>query len=134
MFGGGLLCAASLAGLFFVRRPGPNRLDVAGYRWLPADGASRWAHDFANLGSLSVLLIVVAVLVVVGLTRDWVRAAVCAIAPIGAVIVVQQVAKPLVGRHIGAGGVSSYPSGTVTAVAACLPPPPSWSRLDCCAG
>ena len=35
-----------------------------------------------------------------------------------AVLVVQDLAKPLVGRHIGLTGGSSYPSGTVAAVAA----------------
>jgi membrane-associated phospholipid phosphatase len=63
------------------------------------------------------VLIGVVVLLVVGLTQDWVRAMVCAVAPIGAVLVVDQVSKPLIGRHIGA-AVGSYPSGTVTAVAA----------------
>ena len=44
------------------------------------------------------------------------RALSCLIAPIAAVLIVQTVAKPLVGRHFE--GALSYPSGTVTAVAA----------------
>ena len=42
----------------------------------------------------------------------------CASAPLVAVLIVQDLAKPLVGRHIGVTGGSSYPSGTVAAVAA----------------
>lgn len=44
------------------------------------------------------------------------RALSCLIAPIGAVLIVQTIAKPLVGRQLE--GTLSYPSGTVTAVAA----------------
>ena len=54
----------------------------------------------------------------VGVLRDWVRAIACAVAPVIAVLIVQDLAKPLVGRHIGMAGGSSYPSGTVAAVAA----------------
>jgi membrane-associated phospholipid phosphatase len=101
-----------------VHRPWPNRLDVWGYRILPADGASRWAHDFATIGSLTVLVIGVLAVFLVGVLRDWVRALACAAAPVIAVLIVQDLAKPLVGRHLGLTGASSYPSGTVAAVAA----------------
>lgn len=112
-----LLAAAALAGLIFVRRPWPNRLDSIGLWALPADVASRWAADVAQLGSLTVLVAGVAVLgLAAALLRDWVRALSCVIAPIAAVLIVETVAKPLVGRHIE--GALSYPSGTVTAVAA----------------
>jgi membrane-associated phospholipid phosphatase len=117
VLGAGLLAVAGLAGLFFIRRPWPNHIDASGYRLLPADEGARWAHDLTQIGSLSGVLIGVVVLVVVALTQDWVRAVVCAVAPIGAVLVVDQVAKPLIGRQIE-GVVGSYPSGTVTAVSA----------------
>jgi membrane-associated phospholipid phosphatase len=113
-----LLGLAALGGLFFVHRPWPNRLDVWGYQVLPADATSGWAHDFATLGSLTVLVIGVIVVLLVGLRRDWVRALACAGAPLVAVLIVQDLAKPLVDRHIGVTGASSYPSGTVAAVAA----------------
>jgi membrane-associated phospholipid phosphatase len=45
------------------------------------------------------------------------RALSCLIAPIAAVLIVQTVAKPLVDRHFES-PAPSYPSGTVTAVAA----------------
>ena len=116
--GAGLLGLAALAGLAFVHRPWPNRLDTIGFSRLASDPSSRWAHDLVNVGSLHVLLIGVVALFAVGLTRDWLRALSCAVAPLVAVLIVQDVAKPLVGRHIGIAGGSSYPSGTVAAVAA----------------
>jgi membrane-associated phospholipid phosphatase len=113
-----LVGLSALAGLAFVRRPWPNRLDVWGYRVLPLDASSRWAHDFAAIGSLTVLIVGVIAVFLIGVGRDWVRAIACASAPIAAVLIVQDLAKPLVGRHLGLTGGSSYPSGTVAAVAA----------------
>jgi membrane-associated phospholipid phosphatase len=115
--GTALVALAALAGLFFVRIPAPNPIDTLGNQLLPADYGARWAHDLTLIGSLSGVLIGIVVLFVVGLTRDWVRAVACAVAPVSAVFIVDQVAKPLVHRHIG-DAVGSYPSGTVTAVAA----------------
>lgn len=116
--GSAALGVAAVAGLAFVHRPWPNRLDVAGDQLVPADSAARWAHDAVALGSLTAVVIGVAAVFVVGLARDWVRAVACAASPVIAVVVVQYLAKPLVGRHLGAGGPSSFPSGTVAAVAA----------------
>jgi membrane-associated phospholipid phosphatase len=113
-----LLVVAAVAGLAFVHRPWPNRLDVWGYAALPADSGSRWAHDLVVMGSLPVLIAGVAAVFVVAVFRDWVRAAACATAPVLAVLIVQDLAKPLVGRHLGITGAASYPSGTVAAVAA----------------
>ncbi len=113
-----LLGLSALAGLVFVHRPWPNRLDVWGYQVLPLDSGSRWAHDLVTLGSLTALVVGVVAVFVLGVLRDWVRALACAVAPVVAVLVVQDLAKPLVGRHIGLTGGSSYPSGTVAAVAA----------------
>jgi membrane-associated phospholipid phosphatase len=113
-----LLMGAALAGLFFVRRPWPNRLDVWGFGVLPANFNSRWAHDFVGLGSMTALLVGVLVVFLVGILRDRIRAVACAVAPIVAVLIVQDIAKPLVARHNGLSGALSYPSGTVAAVAA----------------
>jgi membrane-associated phospholipid phosphatase len=113
-----LLGAATLAGLVFVHRPWANRVDGIGFRLLPADPSSRWAADVAHLGSVTVLIAGAAALcVVAAMSQNWMRALSCLLAPIAAVLIVQTVAKPLVGRHF-AGASSSYPSGTVTAVAA----------------
>jgi membrane-associated phospholipid phosphatase len=113
------LGAAAFAGFVFVRRPWPNRVDTIGLRLLPADLSSRWAADLAHLGSTPALVAGVVVLCVVALlSGDRMRALSCAIAPVGAVLVVELVAKPLVGRHFGDTSALSYPSGTVAAVAA----------------
>jgi membrane-associated phospholipid phosphatase len=113
-----LLAAAALAGLVFVRRPWPNRLDAWGYRVLPANLTAGWAHAFVGLGSMSGLLGGVLVVFLIGILRDRVRAVACASAPVLAVLIVQDIAKPLVDRHGVLSGGLSYPSGTVAAVAA----------------
>ncbi len=116
--GAGLLATAALAGLAFVHHPWPNRLDVWGYEAFPADTHARWAVDAVRLGSVTPLLVGVLAIFLVGMARDWVRAAAAAMAPLAAVLIVQDLAKPLVGRHLGLSSVASYPSGTVAAVAA----------------
>jgi membrane-associated phospholipid phosphatase len=114
-----LLGAAVVAGLVFVHRPWPDRVDAIGLRLFPADLSSTWANDVVHLGSLTVLIAGAAVLcVVAALSRNWMRALSCLIAPVAAVLIVQTVAKPLVGRHFEGASSLSYPSGTVTAVAA----------------
>jgi membrane-associated phospholipid phosphatase len=117
-FGAGflLLAIATLAGIVFVRHPWPNRLDRFGFRLLPANSNSHLAHHLASLGSTTALILGVIVVFLIGIRRDWVRAVACAAAPVIAVLIVQEIAKPLVDRHIGGG--LSYPSGTVAAVAA----------------
>ena len=117
MFGTALLGAASLAGLLLAKRPGPNRVDATGYFYVPSNPSSHLANELVRIGSVPALLAGVSVIFVVTIFRDWVRAFACAAAPIIAVEVVQHVAKPMVGREIGAGGFT-YPSGTVAAVAA----------------
>ena len=117
LLGAVLLGAAALAGLMLARRPGPNRVDAAGYFYVPADASSHLATELVKIGSRPVLLIGVAVVVLVAVFQDWVRAVACGFAPIVAVLIVEHVAKPMVGREIGAGGFT-YPSGTVTAAAA----------------
>jgi membrane-associated phospholipid phosphatase len=113
-----LLGGAAVAGLLFVRRPWPNRLDAWGSRVLPANLNARWAHAFVGLGSMTALLGGVLVVFLIGLRRDRVRAVAAAISPVLAVLIVQGIAKPLVDRHNALSGGLSYPSGTVAAVAA----------------
>jgi membrane-associated phospholipid phosphatase len=113
-----LLGLAAIAGLVFIHRPWPDRLDVWGDRLFPADLSSRWAHFFVTLGSMWALIAGVFLVFVIGLRRDRVRAIACAIAPVMAVLIVQEIAKPLVDRHNLLSSGLSYPSGTVTAVAA----------------
>lgn len=91
-----LLGMATLAGLAFVHRPWPDRVDIIGFRLFPADWLSKWAADVTNIGSVPVLVASVAILCVIAVaSRDWVRALSCVIGPAGAVLAVQLVAKPL---------------------------------------
>jgi membrane-associated phospholipid phosphatase len=115
--GTGLLGAAALAGLLLAKRPGQNRVDAAGYFYVPSDPGSHLASELVKIGSLPVLVAGVVVIFLVAIFRDWVRAFACAAGPIIAVEVVEHIAKPMVGREIGAGSFT-YPSGTVAAVAA----------------
>lgn len=112
-----LLAAAALAGALFVRRPWENRLDVLGYNLIPERTTWRGYLDVADLGSTTVFLAGTAVLVMTVLWRDRARALACVVGPLVAVFVTEHVAKPLVARQ-GVLGGDSYPSGTVTAVAA----------------
>jgi membrane-associated phospholipid phosphatase len=116
--GATLLTGAAVAGLVFVRRPWPNRLDAWGDRVLPANPTAPWAHAFVGLGSMTALLGGVLVVFLIGILRDRVRAVACAVGPVLAVLIVQDIAKPLVDRHSVVSGGLSYPSGTVAAVAA----------------
>jgi membrane-associated phospholipid phosphatase len=118
LVGVALLGMAALAGLVFVHRPWPDRLDVWGFRLLPAAVHAPWADDFTKLGSMAVLLVGVLVVFVLGVRRDWVRAIGCATAPVMAVLIVEVIAKPLVGRPSVLSGGLSYPSGTVAAAVA----------------
>ncbi len=113
-----LLGVAAIAGVAFIHRPWPNRLDRWGDHVLPADLNSRVAHDFATLGSMRALIAGVVLVFLVGMRRDRARAIACAAAPVVAVLIVQEIAKPLVDRHNILSTGFSYPSGTVTAVAA----------------
>ncbi|MGO9584102.1 MAG: phosphatase PAP2 family protein [Acidimicrobiales bacterium] len=117
ILGTGLLGAAALAGLLLAKRPGPNRVDAAGYFYVPSDPGSHLASELVKIGSLPVLIAGVAVIFAVAVARDWARALACAAAPIIAVEVVEHIAKPMVGRQLGSGSFT-YPSGTVAVVAA----------------
>jgi membrane-associated phospholipid phosphatase len=117
LLGLAMLAAAAVAGLLFAKRPGPNRVDAAGYFYVPSDPNSHLANDLVRFGSKPVLVVGVIVVFLVAIFRDWVRAFACAAAPVIAVEVVEHIAKPMVGREIG-GGSFTYPSGTVAAVAA----------------
>ena len=117
LLGACLLGAAALAGLLLARRPGPSRVDAAGFFFVPSDPSSRLANELVKIGSLPVLLAGIGLIFAVTIFRDWVRSLACAVSPISAVEIVEHIAKPMVGREMGAGSFT-YPSGTVTAVAA----------------
>jgi membrane-associated phospholipid phosphatase len=111
-----LLAVAAGAGLLLAHRPGENRLDTTGFFFLPWDPSSPLAKQLVKLGSAPVLVIGVAAIFMAEVYRDRIRAFACAVAPIAAVVVVEHVAKPMVGRELS--GFYTYPSGTVTVTAA----------------
>jgi len=113
-----LLGGAAIAGYALIRRPWANRIDAAGFSAFPAKPNDFLYHRIADVGSLPFLLLGIALAIVLSIWRDWPRAVACVVGPIAAVITTEQVAKPLVGRHLSAFGGDSYPSGTVTAAAA----------------
>jgi membrane-associated phospholipid phosphatase len=118
LFGLVLLGTAALAGAALSERPWPNRIDAAGSEFARGIGP-HWAEQVVRLGSTRAVVIGVLLLcVIAALRRDWVRVVACLIAPTGAVAIVELVAKPLVGRTYGESTALSYPSGTVTVVAA----------------
>jgi membrane-associated phospholipid phosphatase len=113
-----LLATAVIGGYALIRRPWTNRIDAAGFAALPAQPNSSLYHRIAEVGSLPFLLGGIALAIALSIWRDWPRAVACLIGPVAGVIITEQVAKPLVGRHLNALGGDSYPSGTVTAAAA----------------
>ena len=113
-----LLGGAALAGYVLIRRPWANRLDAAGFAAFPANVHDGLYHEVVHIGSLPFLLGGIALAIVLSIWRDWPRSVACVIGPLAAVVITEQVAKPLVGRHLGPFGGDSYPSGTVTAAAA----------------
>lgn len=116
--GATLLGLATLGGLFFRYRPSFTPLDALGFALLPFDYRSGWAHDVTHIASLPALVTGAVLLFAAGLTRGWPRAVACGSAPVAAVFVVEEIAKPLVNRQVNIYGGPSYPSGTVTVAAA----------------
>ena len=113
-----LLGGAAVAGYALVRRPWANRLDAAGFAAIPANPNDPFYHQIAKAGSLPVLLGGIVLAIALSIWRDWPRAVACLIRALGAVLITERVAKPLVARHLVTFGGDSYPSGTVTAAAA----------------
>jgi membrane-associated phospholipid phosphatase len=114
---GAVLIAVTLVVGFTVHRhPGPDALD----RWIfsavgPAPHSSVMIHA-TDLGAVPVAVggSVLAALVAVG--RDRRTALACLVGPGLALVLVEWVLKPTVARYYF--GVLSFPSGTITAVAA----------------
>jgi membrane-associated phospholipid phosphatase len=113
-----LIATAAVGGYALIRRPWTNRIDASGFAALPAQPSSVLYHRIAEIGSLPFLLGGIALAIALSIWRDLPRAAACLVGPVLGVVITEQVAKPLVGRHLSALGGDSYPSGTVTAAAA----------------
>ena len=114
----GLILLGCSALFAFVMRvfPGANALDRWGFDLVAKSPDSAFFVHTTDLGSPAALVGagVVAALIVV--RRDRMRAIACLVGPLAAAVLVEFVLKPLVGRHFE--GVLTYPSGTVTDVAA----------------
>ena len=65
-----LLAAAAFAGLLLAKRPGQNRVDAAGYFYLPSDTSSHLANELVKIGSLPVLLAGIVVIFALTFFRD----------------------------------------------------------------
>lgn len=112
-----LLSLAALGGFVFAYRPRPIWADRIGVRLLPAQAHAGWAVAVAHLDSTPVLVIgIVGLVITASRSRDRMRTMACVLGPMAAIVVTELIAKPLVGRNFE--GVLTYPSGTVTAVAA----------------
>jgi membrane-associated phospholipid phosphatase len=111
-----LLAAVIVSALFFLVRPGPMLLD----RW--AFAAIRPVHHsgfllvVTRLGSPFVVVVAAVAGSLATVRRNRPRAIALLVGPVLAVAVCDWVLKPVVGRTFA--DVVSFPSGTVTAVAA----------------
>lgn len=111
-----LLAWSGIAGAVVAGHPGENAIHRWGFAHLGASVHSAALVRISELGSLPVLIggSVLAALIAFG--RDRWRALACLAGPLVATVLAEWVAKPLVGRRYLA--VLTYPSGSVTAVAA----------------
>lgn len=116
VFGALLLAVAAAGGFLLATRHGLNRVDRDGYFYVPAHAGTDLARELVKLGSGPALVLGVIVVLAVAATRDRVRAVACSVAPVASVLVVEHVAKPMVGRTIALHEFS-YPSGTVAVIA-----------------
>ncbi len=105
-----------LGALVIAVHPESNALDRWGFA---VDGSDTHSAVLGHIADLSTLQFVVAgslLAALVVVRRDRWRAVACLAGPILAAALVDWVLKPVVGRHFE--GVLSFPSGTVTVVAA----------------
>jgi membrane-associated phospholipid phosphatase len=122
------VAAVALEGLLVAHRSVAGALD----RWLQDVVPGSHAAGYVDVTWFRypwVVVIGAVVLAAVSLRRDPLRAIACLVGPPLAVVLGQEVIKPMVGRTLG--GSLTYPSGSTTgaaalAVAAILAVPPRW--------
>lgn len=124
-----LLGAVTVAGLYLRVRPGPTFLDTWGLAAIPAVHHSGFLIATTRLGSPFVVVVGAVAGFLAAFGRNRPRAVALLVGPVLAVAVSNWVVKPGVGRTFA--DVVSFPSGTVTAVAALatvgvLAAPESW--------
>lgn len=105
-----------VAGLYFSARPGPTFVDRWAFAAVPAVHHSGLLLAVTRLGSPFVVVAAAAAGFLATIGRNRPRAVALAVGPLLAVTVCDWVVKPVVGRTFA--DVVSFPSGTVTAVAA----------------
>ena len=111
-----LLGAVTVGGLYFLVRPGPTFLDRWGLAVFPAVHHSGLLLAVTRLGSPFVVVAAAVAGFLATLRRDRPRAVALLLGPVLAVAGCDWVVKPVVDRTFA--DVVSFPSGTVTAVAA----------------
>ncbi len=110
-----LLGLAALLGIGLSSRP--DWFDIWGLLVIRVAPHSDTYRLLAYLGSPPVLLIGIIGAIIAALRRDRRRALACLLGPGLAILVAEQIAKPLVDRQLVVGH-PSFPSGTVVAVSA----------------
>jgi membrane-associated phospholipid phosphatase len=111
-----LLAAVALAGLYLKARPGPTAIDRSVLAAFPAVRHSGFLVAVTRLGSPFVVVAGAVAGFLATVSRHRPRAVALLIGPVIAVGLCDWVIKPVVGRTFS--DVVSFPSGTVTAVAA----------------
>ncbi|MGD0381287.1 MAG: phosphatase PAP2 family protein [Acidimicrobiales bacterium] len=111
-----LLAAVALAGLYLKARPGPTPIDRTVLAAFPFVRHSGFLVAVTRLGSPFVVVAAAVAGFLATVSRHRARAVALLIGPLVAVGLCDWVIKPVVGRTFS--DVVSFPSGTVTAVAA----------------
>jgi len=111
-----LVGAVVVSGLYLTARPGPTFFDRWGLAAIPAVHHSWLLLAVTRLGSPFVVVAAAGAGFLATVRRNRPRAAALLVGPVLAVAACDWVVKPVVGRTFD--GVVSFPSGTVTAVAA----------------
>jgi membrane-associated phospholipid phosphatase len=112
-----MLLLAAIMGLLIAHHQASDVIDAWGLVLLPARPDSITYHDVAQLASAPALVVGIVGAALLTVRRDPRRAAACVAGPLLAILVTEHVVKPLVARQLVMGN-DSYPSGTITAVAA----------------
>lgn len=111
----GLLGLAAILGVGLSGHP--DWFDIWGLLLIRVSPQSSAYHFLVSLGSPPVLLVGIIGAAVLALRRDRRRALACVLGPALAILVTDQIAKPLVDRQLVIGH-PSFPSGTLAAVSA----------------
>ncbi len=111
-----LVFGVVVAGLYFTARPGPTVFDQWAFTAIPAVHHSGLLLAVTRLGSPFVVVAAAVAGMLGTMARNRPRAVALLVGPVLAVTVCDGVIKPVVGRTYA--DVVSFPSGTVTAIAA----------------